>query len=359
MTNGSHANGPGEPAVVAIWRMDASGRVVRPCPYWARFSGQDYAAYAGHGWMDAVAGGQAVSPAMWQALFAEGKPRDVPCEILCADGTLRPILARLVPLGGQEEGEADAVEWLLTAVDISRAAKQSAHTRAEVSHLVSMVSHDLRGPLAAAIMGTQALLRSAALPESCKGRTQGIERSVRRAVRLLSDLVDYAQTRLGQGIPVLFKPASVFEILRRVVENARAANPGSEIVLELEGDGRGSWDSERLTQLFDTLLGEAIVRSGGKEPVRVHGAGNHGVTVRLECAGEPLSSEVAATLFGGTPASGLNALGRGKGAALGLYLVGPIVQAHRGTVTATPIPDGCRFQVELPRNPEVPRGVGR
>src|SRR5690606_22200351 len=70
--------------------------------------------------------------------------------------------------------------------------------------------------------------------------------SGRHMQALLDDLLDYNHIKLGVGIPITPGDADLNQVCTSAVDQLRAANPKRTIDLEVRGDTRGSWDSQRL-----------------------------------------------------------------------------------------------------------------
>jgi signal transduction histidine kinase len=114
----------------------------------------------------------------------------------------------------------------------------------------------------------------------------------------------------------------------------------------------GSWDRDRLGQVLDNLIGNAIKYSpqGGEIVVRVEATGDRG-QVRIEDHGIGIASDVLPRLFerfyqGQAP-------GISTGLGLGLYIARMLVEAHGGRIWAESEPgQGSVFVITLPRDPE-------
>ncbi|MEO7642866.1 MAG: histidine kinase dimerization/phospho-acceptor domain-containing protein, partial [Ramlibacter sp.] len=71
--------------------------------------------------------------------------------------------------------------------------------------MVGIVSHDLRNPLSTVQMGAALLSRGEATPNQLRvlGR---VSRAAQRANRLITDLLDFTQARMGKGISIAPQP---------------------------------------------------------------------------------------------------------------------------------------------------------
>lgn len=241
-----------------------------------------------------------------------------------------------------------------TVLDITARKRHEEQLRKQADfeqHLIGMVSHDLRNPLQAAMIGAQMLQRAADLPPHHTRSAGRVVRSLDRASRLIRDLLDFTQMRLGTGLALFPAAADLAGIARTCLEEMRATHPGREIELSIEGDTEGVWDEDRVLQLVGNLIGNALSYSPPDRPVEVRVEGGDGeVVLRVRNFGPPIPADMLSQLFRPFVRgdAGVNREGRSIG--LGLYIVEQIVAAHRGRITAASSPaDGTVFTVSLPR----------
>jgi sigma-B regulation protein RsbU (phosphoserine phosphatase) len=218
--------------------------------------------------------------------------------------------------------------------------------------IIGIVGHDLRNPLATITGSISLLRRQAGLTPSSVASLDRVARSAARMARLISDLLDYARTRAPGGLPVVLAHADLHAICRDSVDECRAAYPSADIVLETEGDARGSWDADRIEQALTNLIVNAVQHGGGGQ-VRVQSVASKAerVEIRVHNAGAVIPAEVLPELFKayrrgirGGRATGPRGLG------LGLFIVEQIAAAHGGSVHAeSSAGEGTTFILELPR----------
>ncbi|WP_395834264.1 GAF domain-containing protein [Archangium violaceum] len=255
-----------------------------------------------------------------------------------------------------EDGSISGVGSVV--VDISEQKRSEEHLRRTAEfreRFMSIVSHDLRNPLNAILLSAHALLRLEDLGERHVKGVRRIVTSAERMKRMISDLLDFARGRLGGGIPISPRELELGALCREVVDELEAGRPGREVVLEMEGDLRGEWDPDRLTQLLVNLGKNALDYSPEETRVHIVLHGEDG-TVRLEVhnEGPPIPPERLASIF--EPfrrfAEEEHPSSSSAGLGLGLYIVEQIVQAHGGTVAVRSTEhEGTTFTVRLPRRP--------
>ena len=217
--------------------------------------------------------------------------------------------------------------------------------------LLGIVSHDLRSPLQAILLQSQLLARQVKT-DGVKNATGRINQAAERMTRMIADLLDFTRGRLGGGIPVERRPDDFFALSTEVIEEIRLTSTQNELVLSTEGDGQGEWDRDRLIQVVQNLVVNALKHGAKGQPVHVllEGVGDT-VVMHVRNQGKPIPLEFVPHLFdpfkraqrsgSGDPLSGLG---------LGLYIAQEIVHAHDGTISVTSsIEQGTHFAVHLPR----------
>jgi PAS domain S-box-containing protein len=249
-----------------------------------------------------------------------------------------------------------AVRMVGAIHDVSerRAAEAEAQRRADFEqHLIGIVSHDLRNPIAAIITSASTLLKRGVMDER-QGR--GIARilsSAERCNRMLHDMLDFTQARLGGGIPVVCKPLDLHIVARLVLDEVQLAWPARRLERVQRGDARGEWDADRLAQILTNLVNNALSYSPEQSPVRVETLGEaDAVVLSVHNAGPAIPPEQVPRLFQPMKRGGVK---QGHGLGLGLFIVKHLVDAHGGALQVRSVEgDGTTFTVRLPRRPATP-----
>lgn len=212
-----------------------------------------------------------------------------------------------------------------------------------------ILGHDLRNPLSAIVTAAQlAMVRSPS--ERVSKPLSRIVTSSERMSRMIEQLLDFTRVRVGQGIPLVEQSIDLVPVVRQVMEELEDANPAWTLDLEVTGATTGSWDPDRLAQVFSNLVANAIqhgdVSAGVR--VRIDGAAPDRVRAEVHNAGV-IPDEVLPTIF--EPLSGAHRRREGsRGLGLGLHITREIVRAHGGTLgIASEEACGTIFSIELPR----------
>ncbi|MCY1083650.1 GAF domain-containing sensor histidine kinase [Archangium lansingense] len=252
-------------------------------------------------------------------------------------------LAELIGYQLELEDELDRREALLLN------AREAAQLREQ---LIGIVSHDLRNPLNAIGLSAATLLRRADLDDRTRRGICRILDAADRANRLIRDLLDFTQARMGQALPVKRQLVNFHTLTHQVVDEVRLAIEGRELEVECDGDGQGAWDPDRISQVLTNLLTNALQYSPDGTPIRVSTRGEgKAVILTVRNQGSPIPAEVLPTLFEpmkrGTEEGGSERRSIG----LGLFIVDQLVRAHGGSIeVCSTAEEGTAFSVLLPRS---------
>jgi PAS domain S-box-containing protein len=264
-----------------------------------------------------------------------------------ANGTDVPVLASAAPV---REPDGTIVAVVAVFRDIG-ALKQASRMKDE---FVSVVSHELRSPLTPIRGFVQLVAKELDREgghESHVQRLRSLAGHVDRMTRLVDDLLDVSRLRAGP-LDIRRKPTDLVAVASDVVQ-VRAAS--GEHVLRLEPalpTVVGDWDSDRLQQVIDNLVGNAIKYSppGGKISVSIGVDARTGeamLTVADEGPGIP--AEDRERIFAAFYRTRSAATSQVSGLGLGLYICHELVAAHGGAIeVGSSSSGGAAFTVRLP-----------
>jgi signal transduction histidine kinase len=277
-----------------------------------------------------------------------------------------PVLSGMKPVGVIEfvsdeirplrQGLLDSLEAISQQVGqfIERKRAEAAAERLK-AEFFALVSHELRTPLTS-IIGYLELLseEGARLSEDGRSFLEVIERNARRLERLVGDLLLVAQVEAGTFALALAE-VRLDALAADAVAAARprAGRGGVELALEAESMPSCAGDPQRLAQVFDNLISNAIkfTPAGGRVTVRVGVSGSE-ATVEVEDTGVGIPSDGQANLFDRFYRTARAERDRVQGVGLGLSIVKAIVESHGGTVAVSSEEgSGTRFTASLPLRP--------
>jgi signal transduction histidine kinase len=219
---------------------------------------------------------------------------------------------------------------------------------------VSLVSHELRSPMAS-LIGSAETLRSrwrglaAEQRESFLGL---ISHETRRLAALVEDVLDTSRIEAGT-FTYSFAEVDVAALARAAAAAAESGQDEVTVRAEVAGSVptvRG--DGERLRQVLSNLIDNAVKHSPAGSEVRVRTQAENGrVEVSVTDHGPGIPSEQQRLIF--------EKFGRAKlgdktkpGTGLGLYIARSIAEAHGGAIGVASAPGGgATFTLTLPLDP--------
>lgn len=285
----------------------------------------------------------------WTRSLQTGEPYEVEFRLRNADGEYRWHLGRA---NAERDASGAIVKWIGTNTDTHevKVALAELTQRAQYEQrLIGIVSHDLRSPFGAIMLGADALA-DFELPAEAQQILARVSRSAERAARLVNDLLDFAKARIGATIPINPQPTNLREIVEQVVDECQAAAPGRVIRIGHVGEELGTWDADRIAQVITNLVGNALQHGTPGAPIVVESriSGDDAVlTVANE--GPGIATDELARLF--EPYHrGANASERRGSMGLGLFIAREVIAAHGGSIEVESQPHlTTRFTVRLPR----------
>lgn len=231
------------------------------------------------------------------------------------------------------------------------------------TQFLSMASHELRTPLTAVSGFIQIARRRVSrlsgatdLPprwrEDAQKADETLElanRQAKKLARLIDDLLDVSRLQQGR-VEMRLAELELADIVRDVAERMRLLGKGNEIETRIDGAAPIVADRDRIEQVLEDLIGNAIKYSPDSSRIEIslHVSGaNAVVSVRDEGIGvAPGEVEKIFGLFYRSPDPRADHVG---GLGLGLYISREIVSRHHGRLWAEPNTGaGTTFHVTLP-----------
>lgn len=355
-------------APCGLLRTDTDGVILRVNETFCRWTGYGREELLGRRLPDLLTAGGRIFHQTHLAplLQMQGSLSEVKLDLLRRDGESVPMVlnAQRHDEGGQRVTEVamfvardrdkyerelvHARKRLEALLSEGRARQEEARDRAEIAEqMVGIVSHDLRSPLQTIQMGAVLLSRDATPHQlAVVGR---ISRAGERAQRLIADLLDFTQARLGRGLGIQPRPIALHEVIAEVVEELAQAHHGRQLVHEREGDGECEADPDRVAQLAGNLVGNAMAYGSAAAPVTVRSVIAAGeARLLVHNAGTPIPPDIQAALF--QPLVRGSTGGASRSVGLGLFIVSEIAKAHGGRVSvSSSVQRGTTFTATFPR----------
>lgn len=364
----------------------ANGDILRANHTFCRWVGREPAELVGRSKLQELLtmGGRIFLQTHWVPLLdLQGSVSEVKLEVLRRDGRTLPMVFNAVRRSNPDRtwhelaafvaedrhryekelllARKRAEELLVTQQEAQRAliSAQEERDRQKVvaedralfaEQMMAIVSHDLRNPLSVIRMSAH-LIGMGDLSSNQLRALERLSTSTSRATRLIADLLDFSQARLGDGLNIHLKTIDLHALVAETLEDLRLSSEGRSILHEQLGQGRCVGSSDRLVQLIGNLVSNAVAYGAPGKPVVVRSRiGDSVFSIRVTNEGPVIPEHRLPHLFdpmtrGDDAQDGTHSIG------LGLFIVREIARAHSGTVTVESKDGATSFCVELPRFP--------
>jgi len=212
---------------------------------------------------------------------------------------------------------------------------------------VATLTHDLRQPLCAALITAQMLLRN----PTVEGRDKLVSRilsNLHRIERMITDLLDATQIRVGQTLPLTIQETNLGTVCKNLIEElAPTASPRVKCVCK--EFIIGYWDETNLRRVIENMLANAVKYGWQHTDITISIIKeNDRVRIAVHNFGEQLNQSDLAQIF--NPYFRTHEAKREgkKGWGLGLTLVRGIAEAHGGYAEVASRNEGITFSIVLP-----------
>jgi signal transduction histidine kinase len=295
-------------------------------------------------------------------LAKEGLRSRVVAPLVGGEGTVGMLSVSRKPAGAFTHEEAEVIKLLArqvaTAVENIRAYQAERTAAEELRRLsalradfVSLVSHELRAPMASVIGSAQTLRRRwrELDPAQREAFLALIEGETSRLATLVSDVLDTSRIEAGT-FPLTFGEVDLGALVEDTVSVVALGQ--DEVMLRTHVPktlplARG--DRERIRQLLLNLITNAVKYTVAGDEVEVRAAAENGaVTVKVRDHGPGIPEEQQRLIF--EKFGRVNLGGKSKpGAGLGLFIARSIAEAHGGTLDVeSQLGAGATFTLRLP-----------
>src|SRR5690242_9332215 len=246
--------------------------------------------------------------------------------------------------------QARRTVWEQEIRDSERSAEHSRR------RLVAFVSHDLRTPLAGIRAVSEAIADGVVPDDEVREHAKHIEQESIRLSEMVDDLFEMSKINAGAIQPAYDKVA-LDEVVDDVMSAHRIAAERAGVVLtaDLPPEPVRVVGSDRaLVRVLSNLVANAIAHTpeGGRVELAL-GADENGAWARVDDTGVGIDEADLPRVFDVAYRGSNDRVPRSdsslpSGSGLGLAIAAGLVQAHRGTLSASNLDTGARFEVRLP-----------
>ncbi len=334
-----------------VWTASPEGNVVEDLPSWRGFTGQSLKEILGRGWMSVLHPEDLEKTALvWENSLRTQSAHENEFRVRRSDGSYAHVYARAVPVF---EHEGHIREWVGTCTDITKRKEQEkllqqkteelAKSNRELEQLsslksefVTIVTHELRTPLAVILEGINLILEGVDGPVtlSQKETLNVVKRNIDRLGRMVNNVLDFQ--RLSSGIGELhFEENDLKTIVDEVCEGMRLEMEKKQILLEVKSTAtnmRAVCDSDRVKQVLMNLIENAFkfTEKKGTISVEVESEGDE-VSLCVRDTGKGIPQEDQKKIFEMFSQSGSQGWKAG-GFGVGLTVCRKIAEAHAGKI---------------------------
>jgi signal transduction histidine kinase len=232
--------------------------------------------------------------------------------------------------------------------ELGRNVERLNHERALREGFVSMLAHDLRGPLGTATAWSHLLAERQGVDRKREAAAT-IARNLDRVDRMIVDMLDANQILSGRRVELDLRDCDLTTIAHEVAGDMARVH-GERFVVTADPHVRGIWSAEELRRVLWNLASNAVKHGApeGQVSIGVLRDGDDGVIAWVHNEGAPILRGDQAHLF--EPFSRGTALGsRPEGWGLGLAVVRLCTEAHGGSIHVESTAEaGTTFTLRLP-----------
>lgn len=216
---------------------------------------------------------------------------------------------------------------------------------------VSLLTHDLRTPLATAKMAAQLILRQNDDLKAINSLAERIANSVTRADQMISNLLYANRLRSGESLTVDSENFDLVILFQETLLELKMLH-GDRFFLTSPKEVCGHWDKKELQRVLENLLSNAVKFGDPKEPISIALEQNdQTVFFAVQNFGDVISAEDQKSIFTQFKRTKKAEAVNKKGWGIGLTLVKGVVEAHGGHITvSSDIDRGTVFTVTLPKD---------
>jgi signal transduction histidine kinase len=247
----------------------------------------------------------------------------------------------------------------LREVELRAALEQAERAVRARDQLVSLVSHDLKSPLHALVMGMTLLQKD--VGEEGQLLLDRMARQAKRMDGMINELVDGGKLHAGKQLELELDETDLVRLVADVAAEYRQAAPNHCIEVSApEGPLCGLWDRKRLDRVVNNLLSNALKYSpaGGLVQITVEPtqqAGTRWAVLRIKDEGIGISAHDLAHVFHWYARADNARETMIPGTGVGLAASRDIVEQHGGSIAVhSEQGKGATFTVRLPTQSPFP-----
>lgn len=266
------------------------------------------------------------------------------------DGRITGFLASCRDVGPLRRAEEEARRLEQSEREAIALLAAEREARQMKDEFLAMVSHELRTPLTS-VLGYQELAMADTTEPEVRALLEVANRNGRHLALMVDDFLLLGRANTGQ-LALQRRPVSLSELVRRSLEEVRAAAAAAEVTIEEEvAPGVvADADPDRVSQVLGNLISNALAFSPQAGRVRVGVRDDEaGATVTVADEGPVIPPHERARIFDPFHRVVQSAAGVVEGNGLRLAVSKALMEAHGGALTVTAAGRETVFSATWPR----------
>jgi signal transduction histidine kinase len=223
--------------------------------------------------------------------------------------------------------------------------------RALREDFVSLITHDLKSPLAVIVGAGELICRRKDVSEPCLKLGEMIVNQSRKVVRMINNLLDANHLRSGKKLDLKLEKTNLNSLVVDTVSELRMVH-GDRFVIVSEHPIEISCDVNGISRLLENLCNNAIKYGYRDTSVKIIlEESKSSICIKVNNRGPIISAEDQKTIFEQYHRTSDAIHGHREGWGIGLALVRGVAESHGGTVEVESTIDlGTTFKVNFPKN---------
>ena len=262
---------------------------------------------------------------------------------------LRETIFRVLRRDGVAVSEQEG-EIISSAIDAAIRESITAFTLVQAAfreQFFAALAHDLRGPLANAILSAQLIRRSGDLA-AIHGYADIIHENLGRVDQMIGQLLDTLVVEHGERLPI--KPSN-FDLRDVVTEVCDQMTLAHGPRFEVEGGSvRGWWGRTELQRALENLISNALKYGAADTPIRIVYSSEHErVMLSVHNEGDPIPPDQVESVFQVFRRAAAAKQNPAQGWGIGLPYVRSVAESHGGSIDVDSAPErGTTFTIAIP-----------
>lgn len=260
---------------------------------------------------------------------------------------LKPSQVNSEEIKGMFSLFSELITFHLDAVEERKIAGEKLAEEKRIAELreqfIAILGHDLRNPIATTRMSAD-ILMSFSKEEFVKKQAKMIRSTSLRMESLISNMLDFARGKLGEGIQLKKETDNVklLNSLQQVINEIKLISPERQIETDFNLDEEIHCDINRIEQLFSNLLSNANHHGAEEKPIMISAVSRDGIfSLMVKNHGEAIPQSSLEHLFQPFYKKDENSAKQGLG--LGLFIASEIANAHGGSLKVKSNDEATQF----------------